>query len=95
MKLLHANFPSTLCSRIVATLLATQNFDSNTDPTYNMCIARWALWGIDQWDDSESEIDLRTELISNMLCGLVRDLNGPRKHSEAYVPKMQPSKAWL
>lgn len=84
MKHLHADFPSMLCNRIVATLLLTQHTDSNLDSTYDMCIARWAFWGIDQWDDSESEM-LRTELTTNILYALGRDLNGLSKHNEAYV----------
>ncbi|KAJ7456627.1 Las1-like-domain-containing protein [Mycena latifolia] len=73
---LHPDFPAVLSNKIVAHLLAdAPQLDMvpiAVDTTYDACLARWAMWIIDNWDaeNSESELDLRKDIIVVMISGL-------------------------
>lgn len=42
------------------------------DTTYDVCLARWAMWMIDTWDaeNSESDLDLKKDAIVSLITGL-------------------------
>ncbi|KAJ7462768.1 Las1-like-domain-containing protein [Mycena galericulata] len=73
---LHPDFPAILSSRIVAHLLTdTPQLDIvpiAVDTTYDACLARWAMWIIDNWDaeNSESDLDLKKDTIVSLIIGL-------------------------
>ncbi|KAJ6604255.1 Las1-like-domain-containing protein [Mycena vulgaris] len=73
---LHPDFPAILSSRIVAYLLAdAPQLDMvpiAVDTTYDACLARWAMWTIDNWDNenSESDLDLKKDIIVLLITGL-------------------------
>jgi ribosomal biogenesis protein LAS1 len=60
IQLLHADFPYTLCTRILSLLLpvddgtntptqtrsSTSPIESKRDPSYDICLARWVVWSI-------------------------------------------------
>lgn len=77
---LHPDFPSVLSRRIVSYLVtdiqpprvnAGQIVlpDTQPDPSFDMCLARWAMWALETWDveDSESEVDLRKEVTMSII----------------------------
>ncbi|KAJ7693686.1 Las1-like-domain-containing protein [Mycena rosella] len=73
---LHPDFPAILSTRIIAYLLAdAPQLDMvpiAVDTTYDACLARWAMWTIDTWDaeNSESELDLKKDVIVALITGL-------------------------
>ncbi|KAJ7655181.1 Las1-like-domain-containing protein [Mycena polygramma] len=56
---LHPDFPAILSSRIL-----TRRTDA--------CLARWAMWTIENWDaeNSESDLDLKRDIIISLITGL-------------------------
>ncbi|KAJ7139738.1 Las1-like-domain-containing protein [Mycena epipterygia] len=73
---LHPDFPAILSHRIVSHLLAdAPQLDIvpiAVDTTYDACLARWAMWTIDDWDaeNSESDLDLKKDVIISLITGL-------------------------
>jgi ribosomal biogenesis protein LAS1 len=60
--------PEEVATEIGATSLDT----SSSDLSYNICIARWAVWIIDSWGEDclESGFDIRKETIINLITAL-------------------------
>ncbi|KAG5646041.1 hypothetical protein DXG03_004464 [Asterophora parasitica] len=80
---LHYEFYIVLTERIFLTLL-TENvpttvgqIESPRDPSYDACLARWAMWAVEAWeaDDSQSEFDLRKEVTVTLMQSLGRVMN--------------------
>ncbi|KAJ7814152.1 Las1-like-domain-containing protein [Mycena olivaceomarginata] len=73
---LHSDFPAILSSRIVSHLLAEppqlDMVPIAVDTTYDACLARWAMWTIENWDveNSESDLDLKRDTIISLITGL-------------------------
>ncbi|GLB36507.1 putative las1-like [Lyophyllum shimeji] len=69
---LHSDFLAILSGRIMS-VLAAENAptDGTSDPSYDSCLARWALWCIRAWEEDESQMfDLRKELTVTLLQSL-------------------------
>ncbi|KZP32371.1 Las1-domain-containing protein [Athelia psychrophila] len=51
----HASFPAVLVQRALAHMLASSpaeadaDADARPDPSFDMCLARWAFWALDAW----------------------------------------------
>ncbi|KAJ6519442.1 Las1-like-domain-containing protein [Mycena sanguinolenta] len=79
---LHSDFTAILSGRIVAHLLAEPPqldiVPIAVDTTYNACLARWAMWIIDNLDtgNSESDLDLKRDTVISLITGL-----GPSSNS--------------
>ncbi|KAJ6574735.1 Las1-like-domain-containing protein [Mycena capillaripes] len=73
---LHPDFPAIFSSRIVSYLLSEppqlEVVPIAVDTTYDACLARWAMWMIENWDvdNSESDIDLKRDTIVSLITGL-------------------------
>ncbi|KAG2023139.1 LAS1 [Coprinopsis cinerea AmutBmut pab1-1] len=86
---LHADFASVLSQRICSYLLALANPDpsedhipleSLSDPSYEMCLARWVLWLIEVCTPQGSQdYDLRQEAVTALLRGLSSAFASPTK----------------
>ncbi|KAJ7101017.1 Las1-like-domain-containing protein [Mycena crocata] len=76
LQALHPDFPAVLSSRIVSYLLTdAPQLDMvpiAVDTTFDACLARWAMWTIDNWDaeNSESDLDLKKDTIIALITGL-------------------------
>ncbi|KAJ7042614.1 Las1-domain-containing protein [Mycena alexandri] len=73
---LHPDFPAILVNRIVLHLLTEPPqldiVPIAVDTTYDACLARWAMWTVDNWDveNSESDLDLKKDTIVSLITGL-------------------------
>ncbi|KAJ6501686.1 Las1-like-domain-containing protein [Mycena vitilis] len=73
---LHPDFPAILSGRIVLYLLSEPPqldvVPIAADSTYDACLARWAMWTIENWDaeNSESDLDLKRDTIISLITGL-------------------------
>lgn len=86
-----------LTSRIVTYLtsaLATIETDAThttasqqSDLSFDMCLARWALWTVETWggDDSSSEYDLKKETMVALFHALGPGSNESSRDRRAYV----------
>ncbi|KAF7971829.1 hypothetical protein HWV62_19837 [Athelia sp. TMB] len=72
----HPSFPYVLVQRILATMLSTSadvsGEDTRPDPSFDMCLARWAFWAIDTWDVvfEESELDIKRDVVVTLVNAL-------------------------
>jgi ribosomal biogenesis protein LAS1 len=78
---LHSGFLIVLCDRIASVLVEENNVESGsiegqTDHSYDMCLARWAMWSIEKWekDDTRTDFDLRKEVTTTVMQGLGRSI---------------------
>ncbi|KAJ7102316.1 Las1-like-domain-containing protein [Mycena belliarum] len=89
LQALHPDFLAVLSRRIVAHLLASAPqldiVPIAVDTTYDTCLARWALWTIDSWDgdNSESDLDLKKDVIVALITGLGPSTNSSRDTTAA------------
>jgi ribosomal biogenesis protein LAS1 len=73
---LHPDFPMILSNKVISYLLADVPQPDlvliAVDTTYDVCLARWAMWMIDTWDaeNSESDLDLKKDAIVSLITGL-------------------------
>jgi len=82
---LHVNFAHILCTQMISLLLSpnavpgSQN-TTRSDPSFNMCTARWVMWSLDFWSTSssksseESDPKLRNDVIVGLMQGLGRQM---------------------
>ncbi|KAF5377178.1 hypothetical protein D9615_006336 [Tricholomella constricta] len=89
---LHSDFFVILAGRILSILLAENDqtetrTESQPDPSYDMCLARWALWAIEAWeaDDSQSEFDLRKDSTMTLMQSLGHAMNPSHRDRKSYV----------
>ncbi|RDB29692.1 Protein LAS1 [Hypsizygus marmoreus] len=82
---LHGDFFTILCSRIVFMLLSRGSSVNNegenqVDLSYDMCLARWAVWSIEalEADNLRSDIDLRKEVTLSLMQSLGHVATGIR-----------------
>ncbi|KAJ7225899.1 Las1-like-domain-containing protein [Mycena pura] len=73
----HADFPVVLAHRIVTHLLADVNATRHdvvpitVDPTYDACLARWALWVLDSLaTDCDVDSESRKDVVAALITGL-------------------------
>lgn len=103
MQVLHADFAYTLCVRILSILFpadpttTTPNagalaVDIKSDPSYEMCLARWVMWSLDTWSnpnsstEGEMDVDLRKDIAVSLMQELGHRMGDPRtKENKAYV----------
>lgn len=77
LRRLHSLYPDflvVLAGRIVSHLLTDSDslktpVENQTDLSYDLCLARWAMWCIDTWDEDElqTDFDLKKELTVNLV----------------------------
>lgn len=88
---LHVNFAYILCTRMISLLLSPDTVsgsknapETKSDPSFNMCIARWVMWALDTWSTSssssseESDPELRKDVVLVLVQGLGREMGGPQ-----------------
>ena len=88
---LHVNFAYILCTRMISLLLSPDTVsgsknapETKSDPSFNMCIARWVMWALDTWSTSssssseESDPELREDVVLVLVQGLGREMGGPQ-----------------
>jgi len=87
---LHSDFLIVLCDRIVSALVEendTRNgLVEQTDHSYGMCLARWAMWSIEMWerDNTRSDFDLKKEVTMSLMQVLGRAIiESPRSMKAA------------
>lgn len=88
---LHSDFLIVLCDCIVLALVEGTDVKSSLvegqpDHSYDMCLARWAMWSIETWerDDSRTDFDLRKEVTTNLMQALGRSVvESPRSMKAA------------
>ncbi|KAF7982009.1 hypothetical protein HWV62_30244 [Athelia sp. TMB] len=72
----HPSLPYVLVQRILATMLSApadvSGEDPRPDPSFDMCLARWAFWAIDTWDVDfeESELDIKRDVVVTLVNAL-------------------------
>lgn len=73
----HSTFYYVLVHRIIATLLSdppigASEEDFRSDPSFDMCLARWAFWAIDSCDINfeDSEADFKRDVTVTLVNGL-------------------------
>ncbi|KAK7064557.1 protein LAS1 [Favolaschia claudopus] len=71
---LHPDFPSILSARIVAHLLTEPPqldvVPISVDTTHDACLARWAMWTVENLNADHLDLDIRKETIAALLTGL-------------------------
>lgn len=70
---MHTDFPSVLCRQFTAVLLRAHADDDpelKEDPTYYNAIARWISWVVQTWGSKMSSVDLKKDVIAQLLKGL-------------------------
>lgn len=87
---LHSDFLIVLCDRIVSVLVEENDVKSalvegQTDHSYDMCLARWAMWSIEMWgtDDTRTDFDLRKEVTISLMQSLGRRIVKPSRNMKA------------
>lgn len=88
----HNNLSSILAGRICSVLLGGDvseasedliSLDTRSDPTFDLCLARWVAWLVEVWDTKPStDYDLRQEVVITLLRGLNGMLWNPAKNKE-------------
>ncbi|KAF5356105.1 hypothetical protein D9756_004030 [Leucocoprinus leucothites] len=108
---LHADFAYILCSQIITLLfLPGAIIDTSvsieekisgakpkSDPSYDMCLARWVMWALDTWsnpspDTTETDIDseLQKDVVTVLMQNLGHRMGDPRyKDSKAAKALLQ------
>ncbi|KXN81109.1 Protein LAS1 [Leucoagaricus sp. SymC.cos] len=96
IQVLHADFPSTLCTHILSLLLPDNTtgspIEAKNDPSYDICLARWVMWSLDNWSTSTSSprtkgIGFRRDVVSFLMKALGHRTGDPlSKDTKAYVP---------
>jgi ribosomal biogenesis protein LAS1 len=79
----HPDLRSALSNRIISRLLEEPvpvgrltPEPAHTDPSFDMCIARWAWWMIESWNvDDDATTDLKRDVVSTLVIAL-----GPGGH---------------
>jgi len=61
--------------------------EGQTDHSYNMCLARWAMWSIETWetDDTRTDFDLSREVTMSLMQALGRSTVELPRNMKAYV----------
>ncbi|KAF9475637.1 Las1-domain-containing protein [Pholiota conissans] len=74
---IHAQFPFTLCRRLVSIILdsiTSQEGENYSDPSYLMYTICWTSWAMQTWNEtSPSYLDLRQDALANLVKGLRYD----------------------
>ncbi|KAF8078240.1 Las1-like-domain-containing protein [Lyophyllum atratum] len=85
---LHSDFFAVLAGRIVSTICRTE---SQPDPSYDMCLARWALWSIEAWEGDESQVDfdLRKEVTVSLMQSLGPNMHTPQGDRKAAMALLE------
>ncbi|KII86378.1 hypothetical protein PLICRDRAFT_287605 [Plicaturopsis crispa FD-325 SS-3] len=79
----HADFGAALVGRIVGVLASdpvpssspTQVYEA--DISYDMCLARWAAWAVERWDEEDGE--MRRDAIAALVTTLGKEVSRDRK----------------
>jgi ribosomal biogenesis protein LAS1 len=91
---LHSCYPDfliVLCDRIISALVEEDEkkglVEGQTDPSYDMCLARWATWSIETWekDDPRTDFELRKEVTTSLMQALGRGAPESSRNSKAYA----------
>lgn len=91
---LHPDFLIVLCDRIVSALVEENDknglVEGQTDHSYDMCLARWAMWSIEMWerDNTGSDFDLRKEVTMNLMQVLGRTIIDSPRSMKAYASSL-------
>lgn len=92
LQTLHPGFLIVLAGRIASILLADKDTMKNSpeiqqDLSYDMCLARWALWSIETWegDNLDADLDLRKEITANLMQSLGHIIDNSLMGRKAYV----------
>ncbi|KAH7912990.1 Las1-like-domain-containing protein [Hygrophoropsis aurantiaca] len=82
----HPHFAHTLAGRLTSFLLSdhralrgdtdrilNQSDINSSDPSYDLCLARWVAWIVQTWDDDETDngLDLRKDIVLMLASTLV------------------------
>jgi ribosomal biogenesis protein LAS1 len=97
--LLHPDFLIVLCDRIVSALVEDSgakrsDAEGPRDHSYEICLARWAMWSIETWekDDTQTDFDLRKEVTTSLMQALGRGVVESPRNMAAYASLLnQPS----
>jgi ribosomal biogenesis protein LAS1 len=70
----HPDFLVVLAGRIVSNLLIDNDLlkspaENQVDLSYDLCLARWAMWCVETWDgdESQTDFDLNREVTVNLM----------------------------
>ncbi|KAJ3575915.1 hypothetical protein NP233_g798 [Leucocoprinus birnbaumii] len=96
IQFLHADFAYILCTRIISTLLLDEQSNSSltseaniseakpkSDPSYDICLARWVRWALDTWSTSkssenETDPELQKDVVALLLQRLGHKVGDPQ-----------------
>jgi ribosomal biogenesis protein LAS1 len=88
---LHPDFLIVLCDRIISALVEDDEkkgmVEGQTDPSYDMGLARWAMWSIETWekDDPRTDFELRKEVTTSLMQALGRGIAESSRNAKAYA----------